>query len=305
MNPVRAEFVPFGEGHLLVSEAGVFALAEEARKAEALGREAYARLALPVVPLVVGSYREGYHQGVRHVADLEAYLQRLPRTLSPEEVGRLAAFLRGEGERPEVRLRNAVVGKEGEGARVGQVLATKEAALEPHVAKTAPPYPSPLLLLAIPPILYAAFTGGLVGVAAVVPALWFLSLQDRLLREGGSQEEYAVGFSLIFQGLALSALLGAFGLGALHGLGAGLAWALLPALYGVLAGYRPLPMGEAARLYALVWGDAFFWLPPVGLLLSVVSEPGLEGLMAPFPTALVGLGALALFRDGLLPERQS
>jgi len=301
MNPVRAELVPFGEGHLLVSEAGVFALAEEARRAEALGREAYARLAFPVVPLVVGSYREGYHQGVMHVADLEAYLQRLPRALSPEEVGRLAAFLRGEGARPEVRLRAAVVAKEG--VRVGQVLATKEPAPESRVAKTA--HPSPFLLLAIPPVLYAAFSGGLVGVAALVPALWFVSLQDRLLREGGSQEEYAVGFSLVFQGLALSALLGAFGPGVLHGLGAGLAWALLPAVYGVLARYWALPMGDAARLYALAWGDAFFWLPPAGLLLSVVSEPGLEGLMKPFPMALVGLGTLALFRGGLLLERQS
>ncbi len=104
MKPMKAELVPFGEGHLLVSEAGVFALAEEARKAEALGREAYALLALPVVPLVVGSYRQGYHQGVLHVASLEEHLQALPRVLSPEDVDRIAAFLKGEGERPEVRL---------------------------------------------------------------------------------------------------------------------------------------------------------------------------------------------------------
>jgi hypothetical protein len=302
MNPVRAEVIPFGEGHLLVSEAGVFALAEEARRAEALGREAYAHLGLPVVPLVVGSHREGYHQGVMHVADLEAYLQGLPRVLSPEEVERLAAFLKGEGARPEVRFGGGVVA--GGGDRVGRVLATKEAALGPRVAKTTPPRPSPLPLLAVPPVLYAAFAGGLVGVAGLVPALWFVGLQDRLLREGGSQEEYAVGFSLVFQGLALSALLGAFGPGLLHGLGAGLAWALLPALYGVLARYWALPMGDAARLYALAWGDAFWWLPPVGLLLSVASGPGLEGLTEPFPMALVGLGVLALFRGGLL-ERQS
>ena len=104
MRSMEAHLVPFGGGHLLVSEAGVFALAKEARQAEALGREAYALLALPVVPLVVGSYRRGYHEGVLHVASLEEHLQALPRVLSPADVGRIAAFLKGEGERPEARL---------------------------------------------------------------------------------------------------------------------------------------------------------------------------------------------------------
>ncbi len=302
-------YVEVPGGRVLVSEAGVFAIAQEARQAEALGREVYARLGLPVVPLAV-SPREGYREGVLHVADLEGHLQRLPRVLAPEEVQAIARFLRGEGERPRVRLRYLAAEPSGEGDLVAtaeragrQVLATKEAIPEPRVAKTAPPRPSPLLFLAFPPILYAAYTGGLVGLPGLIFALWFLMEQDRLLREGGDGESYATYFSFVFQGLALSALLGAFGPGALHGLGSGLAFALLPALYGILAAYRPLFAGEAARLYALVWGDAFPWLVPLGLVLALLfspSTPGvLEALKTPLPAALVGLAVLVLFRGSL------
>jgi len=298
-------YVEVPGGRVLVSEAGVFAIAQEARQAEALGREVYARLGLPVVPLVV-SPREGYREGVLHVADLEGHLQGLPRVLTPEEVQAIARFLRGEGERPRARLRYpAEPGGEGgsvaKAGQAGQVLATKEAIPEPRVAKTAPPRPSPFLFLAFPPILYAAYAGGLVGLPGLVFALWFLMEQDRLLREGGDEEGYAIHFSFVFQGLALSALLGAFGPGALHGLGSGLAFALLPALYGVLAAYRPLFAGEAARLYALVWGDAFPWLVPLGLVLTfpAFADGVLEALKAPLPMALVGLAVLVLFGRSL------
>ena len=295
-------YVEVPGGRVLVSEAGVFAIAQEARQAEALGREVYARLGLPVVPLVV-SPREGYREGVLHVADLEGHLQGLPRVLTPEEVQAIARFLRGEGERPRARLRYpAEPGGEGGSvakARAGQVLATKEAIPEPRVAKTAPPRPSPFIFLAFPPVLYAAYAGGLVGLPGLVFALWFLMEQDRLLREGGDEE--AIHFSFLFQGLALSALLGAFGPGALHGLGSGLAFALLPALYGVLAAYRPLFAGEAGRLYALVWGDAFPWLVPLGLVLTspAFADGVLEALKAPLPMALMGLAVLVLFGRSL------
>ncbi|BCP99144.1 hypothetical protein TthHB5008_b22160 (plasmid) [Thermus thermophilus] len=135
---MEAHLVPFGEGHLLVSEAGVFALAEEAKKAEALGREAYALLALPVVPLVVGSYRRGYHEGVLHVASLEEHLQALPRVLSPADVDRIAAFLRGEGERPEVRLLEPGRPESPVASPSGERL--EEAAPE-EKARTGPPPP--------------------------------------------------------------------------------------------------------------------------------------------------------------------
>jgi hypothetical protein len=104
MMGMECVYVEVPGGRVLVSEAGVFAIAQEARQAEALGREVYARLGLPVVPLVV-SPREGYREGVLHVADLEGHLQGLPRVLTPEEVQAIARFLRGEGERPRARLR--------------------------------------------------------------------------------------------------------------------------------------------------------------------------------------------------------
>ncbi len=65
-----------------------------------------------------------------------------------------------------------------------------------------------------------------------------------------------------------------------------LAWALLPALYGVAAGLRPLPLGRPARLYAQAVGDALgptALLAPVALLYAV-----------PLGLALAALGLLAL-----------
>ncbi len=69
-------------------------------------------------------------------------------------------------------------------------------------------------------------------------------------------------------------------------LAGGLAWALLPALYGVAAGLRPLPLGRPARLYAQAVGDALgptALLAPVALLYAV-----------PLGLALAALGLLAL-----------
>ncbi|BDG25271.1 hypothetical protein [Thermus thermophilus] len=338
---MEAHLVPFGEGHLLVSEAGVFALAEEAKKAEALGREAYALLALPVVPLVVGSYRRGYHEGVLHVASLEEHLQALPRVLSPADVGRIAAFLKGEGERPEVRLLEpgrpetpvasppgehlvaSPPGEHLEEAAPGEKARTgpppppqggegerREARLEgfPKAGEASPrgrvltrereAFPSsprvrrsplvPLLLLAasLPLVLYPAFAGAIPGALALFPALNLVLVQDRLLKRGGTAREYVSAFKGLLFGLALVVLLGGGSLGVLLSLAGGLAWALLPALYGVAAGLRPLPLGRPARLYAQAVGDALgpaALLAPVALLYAV-----------PLGLALAALGLLAL-----------
>jgi hypothetical protein len=317
MDPVKAELVPFGEGHLLVSEAGVFALAEEAAKAEALGREAYARLALPVVPLVVGSYREGYHQGVLHVASLEGHLKSLPRVLSPEAVERLAAFLKGEGERPEVRLqlpeapssegRKAGEASPGKAPQVASpaeappALAWRRVAREEaptlRVAVPLPPAGPPasrppllpraaLLALGLPLVLYPALVGAIPGLLVLLPALHLLLTQERLLARGGAAREYVGAFKGVLFGLALAVLLG----GGLHdvlpSLAGGLAYALLPGLYGVAASLWPLPLGRAARLYAQAMGDA---LGPAALLapLALLYHP-------PLGLALLWLGALSL-----------
>ncbi|BCZ90770.1 hypothetical protein [Thermus thermophilus] len=329
---MEAHLVPFGEGHLLVSEAGVFALAEEAKKAEALGREAYALLALPVVPLVVGSYRRGYHEGVLHVASLEEHLQALPRVLSPADVDRIAAFLRGEGERPEVRLlepgrpetpvasppgehleeaaprEEAPTGpppplKDGEGERRGarleglpqageasprgRVLTREREAFPPSPRERRSPL-VPLLLLAasLPLVLYPAWVGAIPGALALFPALNLVLVQDRLLKRGGPAREYVSAFKGLLFGLALVVLLGGGSLGVLLSLAGGLAWALLPALYGVAAGLRPLPLGRPARLYAQAVGDA---LGPAALLAPVALL-----YAAPLGLALAALGLLAL-----------
>ncbi|WP_244454996.1 hypothetical protein [Thermus thermophilus] len=331
---MEAHLVPFGGGHLLVSEAGVFALAEEAKKAEALGREAYALLALPVVPLVVGSYRRGYHEGVLHVASLEEHLQALPRVLSPADVGRIAAFLKGEGERPEVRLlfrqpgrpetpvaspsgerlEEAAPGekartepppppqggegerrearlegfpKAGEASPRGRVLTREREAFPPSPRERRSPL-VPLLLLAasLPLVLYPAWVGAIPGALALFPALNLLLVQDRLLKRGGPAREYVSAFKGLLFGLALVVLLGGGSLGVLLSLAGGLAWALLPALYGVAAGLRPLPLGRPARLYAQAVGDALgpaALLAPVALLYAV-----------PLGLALAALGLLAL-----------
>lgn len=334
MRSMEAHLVPFGEGHLLVSEAGVFALAEEAKKAEALGREAYALLALPVVPLVVGSYRRGYHEGVLHVASLEEHLQAIPRVLSPADVGRIAAFLKGEGERPEVRLLFRQPGrpetpvasppgehleeaapreealtepppplKGGEGERRearleglpqageasprGRVLTREREAFPPSPRERRFPL-VPLLLLAasLPLVLYPAFAGAIPGALALFPALNLLLVQDRLLKRGGTAREYVDAFKGLLFGLALVALLGGAVHGVLLSLAGGLAWALLPALYGVAAGLRPLPLGRPARLYAQAVGDA---LGPTALLAPVALL-----YAAPLGLALTALGLLAL-----------
>ncbi|BDG29972.1 hypothetical protein [Thermus thermophilus] len=340
---MEAHLVPFGGGHLLVSEAGVFALAEEAKKAEALGREAYALLALPVVPLVVGSYRRGYHEGVLHVASLEEHLQALPRVLSPADVGRIAAFLKGEGERPEVRLlfrqpgrpetpvasppgehlvasppgehlEEAAPGekaltepppplKDGEGERRGarlegfpkageasprgRVLTREREAFPPSPRERRSPL-VPLLLLAasLPLVLYPAWVGAIPGALAFFPALNLVLVQDRLLKRGGPAREYVSAFKGLLFGLALVVLLGGGSLGVLLSLAGGLAWALLPALYGVAAGLRPLPLGRPARLYAQAVGDA---LGPAALLAPVALL-----YAAPLGLALAALGLLAL-----------
>lgn len=334
MQSMEAHLVPFGEGHLLVSEAGVFALAKEARQAEALGREAYALLALPVVPLVVGSYRRGYHEGVLHVASLEEHLQALPRVLSPADVDRIAAFLRGEGERPEVRLlfrqpgrpetpvasppgehleeaapvEEALTGPppppqggEGErrGARLeglpqageasprGRVLTREREAFPPSPRERRSPL-VPLLLLAasLPLVLYPAWVGAIPGALALFPALNLVLVQDRLLKRGGPAREYVSAFKGLLFGLALVVLLGGAVHGVLLSLAGGLAWALLPALYGVAAGLRPLPLGRPARLYAQAVGDA---LGPAALLAPVALL-----YAAPLGLALTALGLLAL-----------
>ncbi|GGM99527.1 hypothetical protein GCM10007092_11820 [Thermus composti] len=332
MQFVEAHLVPFGEGHLLVSEAGVFALAKEARQAEALGREAYALLALPVVPLVVGSYRRGYHEGVLHVASLEEHLQAIPRVLSPADVDRIAAFLRGEGERPEVRLiepgrpetpvaspsgehleeaaprEEAPTGpppppqggegerrearlegfpKAGEASPRGRVLTREREAFPSSPRERRSPL-VPLLLLAasLPLVLYPAFAGAIPGALAFFPALNLVLVQDRLLKRGGPAREYVSAFKGLLFGLALVALLGGAVHGVLLSLAGGLAWALLPALYGVAAGLRPLPLGRPARLYAQAVGDALgptALLAPVALLYAV-----------PLGLALAALGLLAL-----------
>lgn len=339
MRSMEAHLVPFGEGHLLVSEAGVFALAEEAKKAEALGREAYALLALPVVPLVVGSYRRGYHEGVLHVASLEEHLQALPRVLSPADVDRIAAFLRGEGERPKVRLlepgrpetpvasppgEHLEEAAPGEEARTGPPLPPqggegerREARLEgfPKAGEASPrgrvltrereAFPSsprerrsplvPLLLLAasLPLVLYPAFAGAIPGALALFPALNLVLVQDRLLKRGGTAREYVDAFKGLLFGLALVALLGGAVHGVLLSLAGGLAWALLPALYGVAASLWSLPLGRPARLYAQAVGDALgptALLAPVALLYAV-----------PLGLALAALGLLALL-GGYLGE---
>ncbi|GAA5336204.1 hypothetical protein Thermus77412_08860 [Thermus antranikianii] len=322
---MEAHLVPFGGGHLLVSEAGVFALAKEARQAEALGREAYALLALPVVPLVVGSYRRGYHEGVLHVASLEEHLQALPRVLSPADVGRIAAFLKGEGERPEVRLlfrepgrpetpQGAAPGEEaptgpppppqdGEGERRGarleglpqageasprgRVLTREREAFPPSLGERRFPL-VPLLLLAasLPLVLYPAFAGAIPGALALFPALNLLLVQDRLLKRGGTAREYVDAFKGLLFGLALVALLGGAVHGVLLSLAGGLAWALLPALYGVAASLWSLPLGRPARLYAQAVGDA---LGPAALLTPLAFL-----YAVPLGLALAALGLLAL-----------
>lgn len=354
MRFMEAHLVPFGEGHLLVSETGVFALAEEARKAEALGREAYALLALPVVPLVVGSYRRGYHHGVLHVASLEEHLQDLPRILSPADVDRIAAFLRGEGERPEVRLlrpgrpeppqeaaprEEAQTGpppppqggearpetfprrERGEGAslpkgdetprgvspagkqpEVGRLFTQERTASPPGERGAFPSSPRvrrlplvPLLLLvaSLPLVLYPALVGAIPGALALFPALNLLMVQDRLLKRGGLAREYVGAFKGLLFGLALVALLGGAVHGVLPSLAGGLAWVLLPALYGVAASLWPLPLGRPARLYAQAVGDA---LGPAALLAPLAFLYAL-----PLGLALAALGLLALL-GGYLGE---
>ncbi len=339
MRSMEAHLVPFGGGHLLVSEAGVFALAKEARQAEALGREAYALLALPVVPLVVGSYRRGYHEGVLHVASLEEHLQALPRVLSPADVDRIAAFLRGEGERPEVRLlepgrpetpvasppgehleeaapvEEARTGpppppqggegerrearlegfpKAGEASPRGRVLTREREAFPASPRERRSPL-VPLLLLAasLPLVLYPAFAGAIPGALALFPALNLLLVQDRLLKRGGTAREYVDAFKGLLFGLALVALLGGAVHGVLLSLAGGLAWALLPALYGVAASLWSLPLGRPARLYAQAVGDA---LGPAALLTPLAFL-----YAVPLGLALAALGLLALL-GGYLGE---
>ncbi len=339
MRSMEAHLVPFGGGHLLVSEAGVFALAKEARQAEALGREAYALLALPVVPLVVGSYRRGYHEGVLHVASLEEHLQALPRVLSPADVGRIAAFLKGEGERPEARLlepgrpetpvasppgehleeaapvEEARTGpppppqggegerrearlegfpKAGEASPRGRVLTREREAFPASPRERRSPL-VPLLLLAasLPLVLYPAFAGAIPGALALFPALNLVLVQDRLLKRGGPARGYVSAFKGLLFGLALVVLLGGGSLGVFLSLAGGLAWALLPALYGVAASLWSLPLGRPARLYAQAVGDA---LGPAALLTPLAFL-----YAVPLGLALAALGLLALL-GGYLGE---
>ncbi len=327
MEPMEIALIPLEGGHALVAEVGVFAIGKDAEAAQALGQRLYAHLGLPVVPLVVGGPRRGYHQGVLHLGSLEEHLPHLPRVLTPGEVQALARFLEGGGPRPEVRLRlpanpspkpspaaeqpseplppqaqeplpqgspklppgRGAVFVRGGDWRNREVVAPS-AGEAPSPARPAPAPkpsrpqapPSPLRHLVWLPallVLYAALTH-LPGLVALVPALGFLRTQDRLLKRGGSAWDWTGAFRRVVYGLSLTLFLGValrFPLEA--SLTGALAWALLPSLWGALALYRPLPLGEASRLYALAWGDALFWLGAFAPLAFYLGAPLLGALL--------------------------
>ena len=191
----------------------------------------------------------------------------------------------GEGERREARLEGFP--KAGEASPRGRVLTREREAFPSSPRERRSPL-APLLLLAasLPLVLYPAWVGAIPGALAFFPALNLVLVQDRLLKRGGPAREYVSAFKGLLFGLALVALLGGAVHGVLLSLAGGLAWALLPALYGVAAGLRPLPLGRPARLYAQAVGDALgptALLAPVALLYAV-----------PLGLALAALGLLAL-----------
>ncbi|WP_114313609.1 hypothetical protein [Thermus caldifontis] len=279
---MEIHLLPWENGHVVVSEVGVFALGSDADAANALGRELYGRLRVPVVPLVVGK-GSGYRHGVLHVASLEGHLSGLPRVLSPQEVQALKEFLEGgcTGEPPRVSPR---VPKAPSPAQEGGVAQKVEPKVEaPPLPKRVWGWTSALLVALLLPLLVAfLFPGG----AVLLPlALWMVAVQDRLLRQGGASEEWMAGFGRVLWGLlALAFVGGVYGFPPHVALAGGLAWVLLPGLYGALSLYRPLPYGQAALLYLVAWADALWG---VALLFPLV-------LLSPYPwlslATLVPLG---------------
>lgn len=283
MGAMEIHLLPWEEGHVVVSEVGVFAIGGDADAANALGRELYGRLKLPVVPLVVGK-ESGYRHGVLHVVSLEGYLPGLPRILSSREVQALKEFLEGggTGEPPRVSLRTPEPAPPREGGGVAQKV---EARVEvpPPPGRRLRGWTSHLLVVILLPLLVAPlFPGGL----AVLPlALWMVVVQDRLLKQGGASEEWMAGFRRVLWGLlGLAFMGGVYGFPPHVALAGGLAWALLPGLYGALSLYRPLPYGKAALFYLVAWADALWW---VAFLFPLV-------LLSPYPwlsvATLVPLG---------------
>ena len=297
MGAMEIHLLPWENGHVVVSEVGVFAIGSDAQVANALGRELYRRLKLPVVPLVVGK-GSGYRDGVLHVVSLEEHLSNLPRILSPQEVQALKEFLEGggTGEPPEVSLRVPKPAAQ-EGGAAQKVEAEVETKVETRVEAEvetkveAPPLPSQrvrrwtsaLLVFILLPLLAAPLFPG--GIVLLPLALWMVAVQERLLRQGGASEEWMAAFRRILWGLLVLAFLASvYGFPPHVTLAGGLAWVLLPGLYGALSLYRPLPYGEAAFLYLVAWADALWG---VAILFPLV-------LISPYPwlslATLVPLG---------------
>lgn len=276
METMEIYLLPWRSGHVVVSEVGVFAIGSEADAANALGRELYERLRLPVVPLVVGK-ASGYRHGVLHVMSLEGHLSSLPRILTPQEVQALREFLErgGTGEPPQVSLRTLEPASPREGGGVAQKV---EARVEvPHPPMRPAPkrlqgWASHFLVLILLPLLVAPLFPG--GVVVLPLVLWMVVVQDRLLKQGGAsvalpegqtglrkQEEWMAGFRRVLWGLLVLALVSSiYGIPPHVALAGGLAWALLPGLYGALSLYRPLPYGEAALFYLAAWADVLWWV---------------------------------------------
>lgn len=180
-----------------------------------------------------------------------------------------------------------------------EVVASPAKAFPPTPTAAAPeatkPRAAPALLrhLIWPPVLlvlYAALLHPLPGLVAFFPAIGFLLTQDRLLRRGGSAWDWTGAFRRVIYGVSFALFLGV----ALHAplaasLTGGLAWALLPSLWGALSLYRPLPLGEASRLYALAWGDSLFWLSAFAPLAFYLGVPLLGALLL-VPLAFWALG---------------
>ncbi|MEN2982807.1 MAG: hypothetical protein ABDH20_09885 [Thermus sp.] len=236
------ERIKFVRGEVVVTEGGVFAVATTPEDAEGLGREVYERYRLPAIPLVVAPGQRGYRQGVLHVEDLEGYLKGLPRVLSEREVRQVVGVLRGERAGPVV-------------------LATRLPRNKRNVARDLQP------LLALPffllPPLYPY------GVPALFPALYFVAVQERLLRQGGTAGEWVRAFQGVVVGVLVTVAIGLLLRRPFdEALGGSLAWALLPASYGFLSRTFRLPWGGGARLYALAIADTFHvlpWLAPLAL----------------------------------------
>lgn len=281
METMEIHLLPQEGGHVVVSEVGVFAIGSDAQMASALGRELYKRLSLPVVPLVVGK-GEGYRNGVLHVQSLEGHLSGLPRILTPRDVQAVKDFLErgGKGEPPRVSLKPASAPQEERGV-AQKVEARVEVPLPPK--RGVQGWTTHLLVLILLPLLVAVLYPG--GFVVLPLALWMVAVQDRLLKRGGASEEWMAGFRRVLWGLLVLALASSiYGIPPHVALAGGLAWALLPGLYGALSLYRPLPYGEAALLYLVAWADALWG---VAVLFPLV-------LLSPYPwlsaATLVPLG---------------